>query len=160
MFEQPATQSEKDRSRTIMILSGLAILAVLALIIVVTSLARKPTPTEFAYAGSPEFDSYTGNLVINNVEKFHGERITGKYVRIQGKVENTGDRTVIALQLKAAVIGTGGQLIREKIITAVPNTRDELNPGEAMRTEVSLEGVPESWEIRDVTIEIHALKVK
>ncbi len=160
MFEQPTTQSEKDRSRTIMILSGLAILAVLVLIIAVTSLARKPAQTEFAYAGALEFDSYAGNLAINNVEKFHGERITGRYVRIQGKVENTGDRAVIALQLKATVIGTGGQLIREKIITPVPSTRDELNPGEAMRVEVSLEGVPEPWEIRDVTIELHSLKVK
>ena len=160
MFEQPTTQSEKDRSRTIMILSGLAILAVLVLIIAVTSLARKPAQTEFAYAGALEFDSYVGNLAINSVEKFHGERITGRYVRIQGKVENTGDRAVIALHLKATVIGTGGQLIREKIITPVPNTNDELNPGEAMRVEVSLEGVPEPWEFRDVTIELHSLKVK
>ena len=143
-----------------MILSGLAILAVIALIIVVTSLARRPTHTEFSYAGSQEFDDYAARLAINNVEKFHGERITGRYVRIQCKMENTGDRTVTALQLNASVIGTGGQLIREKIVTPVPNARDELNPGQAMKVEVSLEGVPEPWEIRDVTIELNALKVK
>jgi len=61
-----------------MILSGLAILAVIALIIMVTSFARRPAQNEFAYAGSSEFDSYVSNVLINNLEKRTGERITGR----------------------------------------------------------------------------------
>jgi hypothetical protein len=160
MFEQPAVKSEKDRSRTIMILSGLAILAVIALIIIVTSFARRPSQTEFEHAGSPEFDAYAANVLISNVEKKTGERIIGRYVVIRCTVQNTGDKVLSGLQLKATVIGTGGQLIREKIVTPVPNSRDELGPNQAMKIEVSLERVPEPWEIRDMTIELSGLKVK
>ena len=160
MFEQPAVKSEKDRSRTIMILSGLAILAVIALIIMVTSFARRPPQSEFAHAGSPEFDSYAPNVSITNVEKRTGERITGRYVLILCRVQNTGDQVLIGLQLKATVIGTGGQLIREKIITPIPNNRDTLGPNQAMKVDVSLEGVPDPTEIMDMTIELYGLKLK
>lgn len=160
MFEQPAARSEKDRSRTIMILSGLAILTVIALIIMVTSFARRPSQTEFATAGSPEFDAYAAKVLISNVEKKTGERITGRYALILCRVQNTGDKVLIGLQLKATVIGTGGQLIREKIITPVPNTRETLGPNQAMKIEVSLERVPDPSEIMDMTIELLGLKVK
>ena len=159
MFEQPAKEPEKDRSRTIMILCGLAILAVIALIIMVTSFARKPSQTEFALAGSPEFDAYATNVLISDVDKKTGERIIGRYVVIRCTVQNTGDKVLSGLQLKATVIGTGGQLIREKIVTPVPNSRDELGPNQAMKIDVSLERVPEPWEIRDMTIELYGLKV-
>lgn len=159
MFEQPALKSEKDRSRTIMILSGLAVLGVIALIIIVTSLARRPSQTEFALAGSPEFDAYATNVLISDVDKKIGERIIGRYVVIRCIVQNTGDKVLSGLQLKATVIGTGGQLIREKIVTPIPNSRDELGPNQAMKIDVSLERVPEPWEIRDMTIELYGLKV-
>jgi hypothetical protein len=161
MFEQPAAKSENDRSRTIMALSGLAILAVIVLIIIVTSFARRPTQTEFAQAGSPEFDAYVSNVLINNVEKKTGELVIGsKYAAILCTVRNAGDRVLVGLQLRATVIGTGGQLIREKIITPVPNSRDKLDPNQAMKIDVSLERVPDPTEIRDITIEVHGLKLK
>src|ERR1041384_4955315 len=117
MFEQPAVTSEKDRSRTIMTLSGLAILAVIALIILVSSIARRPSQLELSFAGSQEFDSYSPSVVISNIDKRTGERITGKYALIICKVQNTGDKELIGLQLRATVIGTGGQLIGEKVVT-------------------------------------------
>ena len=160
MFEQPVLKSEKDRSRTIMILSGLAIVAVIALIILVTSFAKRPSQTEFERAGSPEFDAYAPSVVITNVEKRTGERITGRYALILCKVQNTGDRVLTGLQLKATVIGTGGQPIREKLITPVPNSRATLAANEAMKVDVSLEGVPDPSEIRDMTIELNGLKLK
>lgn len=160
MFEQPAVKSEKDRSRTIMLLSGLAVLAVIALIIIATSFARKQSPTEFVRAGSPEFDAYAANVSISDVEKRTGELMIGsKYAVIECTVRNTGDRVLVGLQLKATVIGTGGQLIREKVITPVPNTRKALDPNQAMKIEVSLERVPDPWEIKDITIELYGLKV-
>ena len=160
MFEQPVIKSEKDRSRTIMLVSGFAVLVVLALIITVTSLVRKPAPTEFAEAGSAEYDGYAANMLIGNVEKKTGQRITGRYATIQCSVQNAGDRVLTALRLRAAVIGFGGQLIREKIVTPIPNTRDELGPNQSMRVEVSMEGVPDPSEISDITIELNALKLK
>jgi len=160
MFEQPAAKSDKDRSRTIMILSGFAVLAVIALIIMVTSFARRTPPAEFSKAGSQEFDAYAPNIQIGAVDKWTGERITGRYARMKVSVQNTGDKVLTGLQLKASVLGTGGRLIREKVITPVPNSKDRLGPNETMSVEASLEGVPDPTEIQDMKIELHALKTK
>ena len=160
MFEQPAVKSEKDRSQTIMILSGLAVLIVIVLIIVVTSLGRRPSHTDVARAGSPEYDAYAPNVIISNIEKKTGERLNYRYARILCTVRNAGDAVLVGLQLRAAVIGTGGQLIKEKIFTPVPNTRDTLGPNESMNIDVSVERVPDPSEIMDMTIELYGLKIQ
>jgi hypothetical protein len=143
-----------------MILSGVAVLAVIVLIIIVTSLGKKPVQAEMSHAGSAEFDAYAPNIKIGNIDKKTGERLNVKYARMLCVVQNTGDQLVVGLQLKASVIGTGGQLIREKVITAVPNNSDTLAPSKAMNIDVSLEPVPDPWDIRDMTIELYGLKVK
>jgi hypothetical protein len=160
MFEQPAVKSEKDRSQTIMILSGVAVLVVIVLIIVVTSLGRRPSHTDFAFSGSPEFDGYASNVKIDNIEKKTGERLSNRYARILCTLQNTGDRVLSGAQLKATIIGTGGQLIREKIFTPVPNVRDTLAPNQTMNIDVSVEPIPDPSEIMDMTIEVVGLKLK
>jgi hypothetical protein len=160
MFEQPTVRTEKDRSQTIMILSGLAVLAVIVLIILVTSFGRRASQAEMAHAGSPDFDDYAANVKILNVEKKTGERMNLRYARILCTVQNSGDRTLTGLQLRAAVLGTGGQVIKEKIFTPVPNTRDSLAPNQSMNIDVSIERVPDPSEIMDMTIELYGLTLK
>ena len=160
MFEQPAVKSEKDRSKTIMIVSGVAVLLVIVLIIAVTSLGRRPSRTEIEHAGSPEFDSYAPYVRIGNLEKKTGERLNIRYARILCTVQNTGDQVLAGLQLRAAIIGTGGQVLKEKIITPVPNTRDTLGPNQTMNIDVSVERVPDPSEIMDMTIDLYGLKLK
>lgn len=160
MFEQPAAKSDRDRSQTIMILSGLAVLAVIALIIIVTSFGRRPAPLELSHAGSPEFDEYAPSVRIGNIEKKTGERLNIRYARIICTVENTGDRVLTGLQLRAAVLGTGGQLLRDKAFTPVPNNRDTLGPNQAMNIDISVERVPDPPDIMDMTIELWGLKLK
>lgn len=160
MFEQPAVKSEKDRSQTIMILSGVAVMVVIALIIIVTSLGRRESQDDFLLSGSPEFDGYAPNMVIGDIEKKTGERLNQRYARIQCTLQNTGDRVVTGAQLKAVIIGTGGQLIRERIFTPIPNIRDTLGPNQTMNIDVSVEPVPDPSEIMEMTIELLGLKLK
>lgn len=160
MFEQSAAKSEKDRSQTIMILSGLAVLIVIVLIIVVSSLGKRTAQADFAHAGSTEFDSYAPNIKIGSLDKRSGERMNYRYARILCTVENVGDAVLVGLQLRAAIIGTGNQLLREKIFTPVPNSRDELDPHQSMNIDISVERVPDPSEIMDMTIELYGLKVK
>ncbi|HXU08034.1 MAG TPA: hypothetical protein VN743_03480 [Blastocatellia bacterium] len=160
MFEQPAVRSEKDRSQTIMILSGVAVLAVIVLIIIVTSFGRRQTQTEMARAGSAEFDAYAASVTLGNVDKKTGERLNIRYARILCTVQNTGDQVLTGLQLRAVILGTGGQLIKEKVFTPIPNTRDTLAPNQSMNIDVSIERVPDPADIMDMTIELYGLKVK
>jgi hypothetical protein len=160
MFEQQAGKVEKDRSRSVMILSGAAVLAVIALIVLVTSFGRKPTKVEMAQRGTPEFDSYAGFVTLGNIETKHGERLNTKYARILCTVQNTGDRVIDGLQLRAYVVGLNDSIIREKIFTPVPDIKSTLGPGQVMRIDVSLEPVPDAALIKDMKIELYGLKLE
>lgn len=160
MFEQPAGKVEKDRSRSVMILSGAAVLAVIILIILVTSFRKTPSKIDMAQRGSPEFDAYAQFVTINNLDTRHGERLNSKYARILCTVQNTGDRLMDGLQLRASVIGLNDEIIREKIITVVPDIRGELKPNQSLNVDVSLEPVPEAAYIKDMKIEVFALKLE
>src|ERR1051325_4265299 len=114
MFEQPAGKIEKDRSRSVMILSGGAVLGVIVLIILVTSFGKKPAKIEMAQRGAPQFDSYAEYVSITNVELTHGERLNTKSERILCLVRNNGEKVIDGLQLRAYVIGLNDEILREK----------------------------------------------
>src|SRR5215211_7926324 len=159
MFEQPAGKVEKDRSRSVMILSGSAVLAVIVLIILVTSFGKKPAMVQMSRPGSAEFDSYAQFISITNIETRHGERLNLKYARILCTVRNTGDRVLDGLQLRAYVIGLNEELLREKIITPVPEIKPTLGPNQTISIDVSLEPVPDATLIKDMKIELYGLKL-
>jgi len=160
MFEQPAGKVEKDRSRSVMMLSGAAVLVVIALIVLVTSFGRKPTHIDMSQRGTAEFDSYAQYLTITNVDTRTGERLNTKYARILCSVTNTGDRVLDGLQLKATVIGLNDEVIREKVITPVPDIKATLGPNQSVNVDVSLEPVPDQGLIKDMKIEPYGLKLE
>jgi hypothetical protein len=160
MFEQPAGKVEKDRSRSVMILSGGAVLAVIVLIVLVTSFGRKPSTVQMARSGTAEFDSYAQSITISNIETRHGERLNIKYARILCSVRNTGDRVVDGLQLRAYVIGLNDEVLREKVLTPVPEIKPTLGPNQSISIDVSLEPVPDAPLIKDMKIELYGLKME
>lgn len=160
MFKPKAGNEEKDRSRSVMILSGIAVTLVVVLIILVTSFRKHTSPLEIARPGSSAFDYYAQFIKINNIEKRHGERLNNRYGRITCTVENTGDGVLSALQLRAAAIDLGDVLVREKIITPVPNIKDTLGPSQSMAIDLYLEPIPDPLTLKDMIIGVHGLNVK
>jgi len=160
MFEQPTGNEEKDRSRTVMILSGIAVMLVVVLIILVTSFGTHTAPAETSQRGSQEFDSYAQFVRIDIVDKRHGERLNTKYGRISCKVENTGDKVLSALQLRAAAIDLGDVTVKEKIIHVVPNSAATLRPNQSVDLDIYLEPISDPANLKDMIIEVFALKVQ
>ncbi|MFL6214255.1 MAG: hypothetical protein ACJ74J_10240 [Blastocatellia bacterium] len=161
MFEQPAAgKVEKDRSRVVMLLSGVAVLAVILLIILVTSFSRKQAPLEFARAGASEFDSYAANVKLTNIEKRKGERLNVFYGRFLLTLENAGDKTLTGLQLRLTAIDMDKQVVKEKIVTVIPGMRDALGAGQSARLDLSFEPIPNPDELQDMTVEVYALKTQ
>src|SRR5689334_7066486 len=160
MFEQPAGKVEKDRSRVVMLLSGVAVLAVIVLVILVTSFSRKQAPLEFARPGAQEFDSYAQNVKLTNIEKRKGERLNVYYGRFLLTLENAGDKTVTGLQLRLVAIDLNKAVVKEKIATVIPGMRDSLGPGQTARLDISFEPIPNPDELQDMTVEVYALKTQ
>lgn len=184
MFEQPTGKVEKDRSRSIMILSGIAVLAVIVLIVAVTRL--KPTarveldmvsPVSQAYPESePEFEqmpcppqnvlrtdaqSYVPNILITEIDKRRGEypNLNSKYVRLLCNVKNVGDRTLTGLQMRMVLFGFNCETLKEKIISIIPEKKATLGPGESVSIDVSVDRSPDQSEIMHMRIEPYALKL-
>lgn len=184
MFEQPTGKVEKDRSRSIMILSGIAVLAVIVLIVAVTRLkpaARQEldlvSPVSQSYPESePEFEkmpcppqnvqqteaqAYVSNILIRDIDKRVGEypNLNSKYVRILCSIKNGGDRTLTGLQMRLVLFGFNCETLKEKIIGIIPERKSALGPGESVSIDVSIDRSPDSSEIMHVRIEPYALKL-
>ena len=161
MFEQPVEREEKDRSRAIMLLSGAALVIVIGLIVLVSSLSNDIQPhEELARPGSPEFDSYAPSVQILESQTFTGLRLNVPYGRINCKVKNAGDRTLVGLELKGIAIGWNSEVIREQVVTIIPDRRDSFPPGVVIgNVDINLEPVPEGSAMQ-IRAEVTGLKLE
>jgi hypothetical protein len=183
MFEKPLGREEKDRSRMIMIVSGAAVLAVIALVIVVTQYVKPAAPVDMerVYAvydpeteqygvalpcppqnvAQTEAQSYVQNIKFD-VEKATGEypNLNSKYARISGTVKNAGDRTIAGLQLRMVVYINECELVREKVVTVIPEKKGSLGPGESLSIDMSVDRTPDKTLITHMRIEPYGLKLK
>ncbi|MEK6301055.1 MAG: hypothetical protein AABO41_10065 [Acidobacteriota bacterium] len=184
MFEQPNGKIERDRSRSIMVLSGIAVMAVIVMIVVVTRL--KPTakvemeqvsPVSQAYPESApdskelpcppqsisqsEEQGYVANVLFRDIDARSGEYSTlnSKYIRMLCTVNNAGDRTITGLQVRMVLFGFNCETLKEKIISVVPEKRSALGPGESLNLDVSIDRTPHRSDIMHVRIEPYALKL-
>jgi hypothetical protein len=184
MFEQPNGKIERDRSLAIMILSGIAVTAVVVLIVAVTRL--KPSakvemetvsPVSRAYPESePDYEEmpcppqsipqteaqdYVSNILFRDIDARKGEYSTlnSKYVRVLCTIKNAGDRTITGFQVRMVLFGFKCETLKEKIIGVIPDKRTALGPGESLKIDVSIDRTPHPSEIMHVRIEPYALKL-
>jgi hypothetical protein len=158
MFEQGTPNEEKDRSRSVMIVSGIAVGVVVILIVLASTVLKGPAQIEIAHSGSLEFDSYKEFVKIENVRKTEGERLNTRFGRIVCRVENAGDKALIALKLRAAALDLNDEVVSERIIA--PKIRRALEPNQAIDIDVYLEPIPADLTLKDMVIEVHGLKLK
>ncbi len=160
MFEQPIGKVEKDRSRLIIVISGLAVLGVIVLMIFVSSYSSsQKKEIDVALAGSPEFDSYAPNVRIENFEQIAGERLNVHFARMKCTVTNAGDKTITALHLRGVIFryldeSLKEELIKEKFVMIIPNQFDKLAPNQRIRIEIFMEPIPDPYSIAYVQMKI------
>src|SRR5215471_15107986 len=163
MFEQGADSVEKDRSRLIIALSGIAVLIVIALAIILSqNRSRQPSiESQMSRQGSPDFDSYAPLVKITDLQKMTSSTLIGRRLAIlNATVQNSGDKVLTALQIRAAAIGFGGEVLIQKIALPVPRQRDTLGPGESMKISIQIDPIPETDKIMDMTLDVYGIKLK
>ena len=168
MFEQPVGKAEKDRSRTIIVASGMAVLLVIILIVLVSWLGTRQRQTvDLSFDGSSEFNSYAQFIKVDIIDKKTGQRFNNShYKRLVCLVQNTGDKTLTGLQLRGAAIRYTGdsvenfEVVKEKITTPVPAEQETLAPQQSMRLEIFFEPLDENISIDDLIVQVRGLKFK
>lgn len=165
MFDEESNKIDKNgRSRMIMIVSGLAVVVVLALILIVTSIGSKKPDTEMiqmARPGSSEFDSYAPfiKITIGPEDKTTAKNLLNYIGMLRAEVENSGDQTLTGLQLRAVALGFDQEPLRELVISPVPRKQKTLGPHESISVEVQLDRIPDPDTIMDMTIELYGLRL-
>ncbi|HUK90954.1 MAG TPA: hypothetical protein VLZ81_11180 [Blastocatellia bacterium] len=162
IFQPAENKAERDHSRVIMVLSGIAALIVVGAIVVVGSRSSKrPAESQMAQAGSAEFDSYAPSVAMGAVEKATSTTLIGRKLGIlRAVVTNNGDKKITGLQIKALAVGYGGETLAQRIATPIPKSRGPLGPGESAEITVYLDPIPDPSEIMDMTLQVFALKVQ
>jgi lipopolysaccharide export LptBFGC system permease protein LptF len=169
MFEQPVGKAEKDRSRTIIVASGLAVLVVIILVVLASWLgSRSQQKEELFMEGSAEFNSYAPLVKIEIKNQFKGERLNYFYTRMICLITNTGDKTLTGLQLSATAVQNTGytleeyQVLKEKILNPIPGSRELLSPNQSMELEIFMEPFDEktNLSIDRLLVQVKGLKTR
>jgi hypothetical protein len=165
MFEEPETSNkEKDRSRLIITLSGIAVLLVIGLVVFVgsrSSARQNMAGMEMARPGAAEFDSYVQFVKMTGLERQTTSTLLGRKLGIlKANFTNAGDKTLTGLRLRGVALGFGGEILAEKIVTPVPRLKEALGPGEVLPVTLQIDPIPDPGKIQEMTIEVYAVRVK
>jgi len=111
--------------------------------------------------GSPEFESYTNNLVISTDMNRTTESPLGLgtiQMAIHADIRNKGDKTINGLEVKVSVVDIKNQVIKEKKTMVVPNQSAILQPKEIIHIFVPMDGFSEKDDRANVRWKVSAIR--
>lgn len=104
--------------------------------------AAQPVLEGLIRPGSPEFEAVREKIVVEQVEANEGVRLLGDVtVEVSATIRNMTDRRLNALEARGAVLDEEKRAIAERTLVVIPAKQTVLEPGEAVRVKVLLEGI-------------------
>jgi len=113
------------------------------------------------FEGSPEFDSYTNNLIISTDMNRTTQSPLGLgtiLMSIHGDIRNKGDKTIDGLEVKVSVVDTFGKVIKDKKVLIVPNQESKLEPGQTIHVFVPMDGFKKEDDRANVRWKVSAIR--
>ncbi len=111
--------------------------------------------------GSPEFEKYKSLIVLDKPEAVEAGRALGDIVMtLQTTVRNFTGRTINGLEMRAAVVDSQGNPIKERTVIVVPTRQAELEPNKTLPVSVMLEGFRKTDNRADIKMEVTGVKFK
>ena len=163
-------QNQKEEKKGInkVFLAAIAV-AVLLIAGIVGLVSLLPTPQELkqkeiegAYLeGSPEFEQYTNNIVINTDMNRTMESPTGLgtiAMAIHGDIRNRGEKSINGLEVKVRVIDKFNQTLKEKKLMVVPNQTERLNPQDTIHVVVPMDGFRKEDDRANIRWKVSAIR--
>lgn len=127
-----------------------------------TAEQQKQKEIEGAYLeGSPEFEKYTSNIVINTDMDRTMQSPTGLgtiAMAIHGDIRNRGDKAINGLEVKVSVIDKFNKVIKEKKVMVVPKQTEELNPQETIHVVVPMDGFSKDDDRANIRWKVTAIR--
>jgi hypothetical protein len=113
-------------------------------------------------AGSPDFEKYQKLIALDDPEADQSPRALGDIVMtLHTTARNFTGRTIIGLEVHAAVVDHQNQPVKERTVVVIPlPDREELEPNKTMFVGVRLEGMTESDDRAKIKMEVTAFRFK
>lgn len=167
MAAQDRRLEERSSNRTLIIIVAVAAAVVIALFFALLFMSNsgggggEPTLQGAIRAGTPEFEQYRTQIVLDDPEATEAKRPLGDIVMtLKTVVRNLSGKTLNGLEIRAAVVDYEGKPVKQRTVVVVPTRRPELPPNRTMEVPVLLEGMSDKDARANIKMEITALKFK
>jgi hypothetical protein len=166
MAAQDRRLEERDSHRTLIIIVAVAAAVVIALFFALLFMGTRgetgePTLEGAIRAGTPEFEQYRTQILLDDPEANEAKRPLGDIVMtLKTVVRNLSGKTLIGLEVRAAVVDYEGKPVKQRTVVVIPVRRPELPPNKTMEIPVLLEGMSDKDARANIKMEITALKFK
>ena len=166
MAVQDRRLEEPESRRTLIIVVAVAAAVVIALFFYLLmraggSSGGDPRLAGGLRAGSPEFEQYKTQIVLDDPEAFESPRALGDIVMsLKTTVRNLSNKTLNGLEVRAVVVDHQGQSVKERTVRVIPDRQAELAPNKTMDVSITLEGFKETDDRANIKMEITAVKFK
>jgi hypothetical protein len=155
-----------ESNRTLIIVVAVAAAVVIALLFYLLMRAgggrtAEPTLQGAIRAGSPQFEQYKSQIVLDDPEATEAKRALGDIVMsLQTTVRNLTGKTLNGLEIRAAVVDYQGQPVKQRTVMVVPTRQAELSPNKTMQVQVMLEGMSDTDARANIKMEVTGFKFK
>ena len=164
----PDRRVETGESNRILIISvAVAAAVVIALLFYLLMRAGgsggggEPTLQGAIRPGSPDWDKYAKNIVLDDPEATEAKRALGDIVMsLQTTVRNLTGKTLTGLEIRAAVVDYDKKPIKQRTVVVIPMRQPELVPNKTMPVAVMLEGMSDTDSRANITMEVTGFKIK
>ena len=166
MATQDRRLEENDSRRTLIIVVAVAAAVVIALFFYLLMRASgsntgEPRLEAAIRAGTPEFEQYKTQIVLDEPEAFESPRALGDIVMsLKTTVRNLSNKTLNGLEIRAVVVDGEGKPVKERTVMVIPSRQPELPRNKTMDVSIPLEGFKETDYRANIKMEVAAVKFK
>ncbi len=112
-------------------------------------------------AGSPQFEEYKTQIVLDDPEATEAKRALGDVVMtLSTVVRNLSGKTLNGLEIRAAVVDYEKKPIKVRTVVVIPARQTELAPSKTMPVNITLEGMADSDPRADIKMEVVGIRFK
>lgn len=121
----------------------------------------EPTLQGAIRPGSPQWDQYKSQIILDDPEATEAKRALGDIVMsLQTTVRNLSGKTINGLEIRAAVVDYQGQPVKQRTVVVIPTRQPELAPNKTMQVPVMLEGMSDTDARANIKMEVTGFKFK
>lgn len=164
-------EGKKEKQGNSKVLIGAILIAFVVVAALVGLVALRPSKEEaqkevLAGAfreGSPEFAVLTRKIIAQTDENRTTQSPTAMgtiVMSIGGIIRNITGKTLTGLELKVAVVDLSNNVVKEKLITVIPNQLESLGNNQTMNVQVPIDGFAKDDDRANIRWKVTAIKTE